>query len=472
MKDSHTISGNMLLENVLQKTMEMVMKHISMQRGVILLYNQGRWIPKAQGNHDDGKVSLLQPMDIHTLDSESNLVSIAIIKHVEKTKEPLALTDTSHQGLFTQDRYLLENQIKSVLCSPLMYQEDLKGILYLENHRSTEAFSKDCFEILQLFTSQMALSLENLELYTHLEQQTIKQAQQLKKAHEKIHLLEKQNTEHQIVGEFAHEVRNAIVGSKLITEQILGKDQNQFISLHLQNSRKLKELSLYLQEHTNQEVFHSSLAMIQLVLNNEEHVENALRIIYEAFTRSLFMTEQMIHFSKIGHMPEKVENVSIHTILINLVKEVEMETQENQIQISIELAENDFSLQGNSSHLYSIFHNLIRNAKEALLTSCSHNQTSPRIWITSLDEDQYFFVSVTDNGIGIPKEYLHQIYNAFFSTKPNTGTGLGLGYVKKILSLYQGKIEVESIEGKGTTFRISFPKAPQCEPFNHQDLSS
>lgn len=470
MKDSHIISGNMLLETLLQETLEMVMKHTSMQKGLILLHNQGQWIAKAQGNRDDNNVFLFQSMDIHPFDSESHLVSMAIVKHVEKTKEPLALANASHQGLFTKDPYILENQIKSVLCSPLIYQENLKGILYLENHRITAQFPTDCFEMLQLFSSQIALSLENLERYTQLEQQKIEQAQQLEQTHEKIHLLEKKNREHLTFGELAHEVRNTIVGSKLIAEQILGKEQNQFTSLHLQNSRKLKELSSYLQEHTNPEVFYSSLAILQPILNNEEHVENALRIIYDAFTRSLFITEQMINFSKIGHISEKIENISIHSILTNLVKELEMETQENHIQISIELAENDFSLQGNSSHLYSIFHNLIRNAKEALLTSSTHHHASSRIQIRSLDEDAYFSVLVEDNGIGIPKKDLQQIYTPFFSTKSNTGTGLGLGYVKKILSLYQGKIEVESIEGKGTTFRISFPKKPVFAKFNSQDL--
>ncbi len=66
-------------------------------------------------------------------------------------------------------------------------------------------------------------------------------------------------------------------------------------------------------------------------------------------------------------------------------------------------------------------------------------------------------IEIADNGIGISPENLGRIYDAFFSTKPDTGTGLGLGVVKKIISLYNGNIEVKSELGKGTTFTINLP---------------
>ena len=65
-------------------------------------------------------------------------------------------------------------------------------------------------------------------------------------------------------------------------------------------------------------------------------------------------------------------------------------------------------------------------------------------------------VIVSDNGVGIPEEHRPKIFKAFFSTKPETGTGLGLGMVKKLVSLYNGTISVDSVVGEGTTFTLDF----------------
>ncbi|MBP7282096.1 MAG: ATP-binding protein [Leptospiraceae bacterium] len=72
-------------------------------------------------------------------------------------------------------------------------------------------------------------------------------------------------------------------------------------------------------------------------------------------------------------------------------------------------------------------------------------------------DDSNYSLSIIDNGIGIPQENLNRIYNPFFSTKPESGTGLGLGVVNKIVNLYNGKITVESEYKKGTKFTVTFP---------------
>jgi signal transduction histidine kinase len=65
--------------------------------------------------------------------------------------------------------------------------------------------------------------------------------------------------------------------------------------------------------------------------------------------------------------------------------------------------------------------------------------------------------------VGIPEEHRPKIFKAFFSTKPETGTGLGLGMVKKLVNLYNGTINVDSVVGKGTTFTLDFQLFPEKE---------
>lgn len=69
-------------------------------------------------------------------------------------------------------------------------------------------------------------------------------------------------------------------------------------------------------------------------------------------------------------------------------------------------------------------------------------------------------LSISDTGIGIPKENLERIFETFFTTKPvGEGTGLGLSIVYNIIKEHHGTIEVESEVGKGTTFKIGLPMA-------------
>ena len=71
---------------------------------------------------------------------------------------------------------------------------------------------------------------------------------------------------------------------------------------------------------------------------------------------------------------------------------------------------------------------------------------------------------VSDTGCGIPKSVLHKIYDPFFTTKESgKGTGLGLSIVYQIVTKYGGTINVESEEGRGTTFALRFPVQHQGE---------
>ena len=69
-------------------------------------------------------------------------------------------------------------------------------------------------------------------------------------------------------------------------------------------------------------------------------------------------------------------------------------------------------------------------------------------------------VSIGDTGCGIPEEIRSRIFDAFFTTKPaGEGTGLGLDIVRKIIDKHQGRIEVDSEVGRGTTFTVRLPIA-------------
>ncbi|HET6455651.1 MAG TPA: HAMP domain-containing sensor histidine kinase [Armatimonadota bacterium] len=108
---------------------------------------------------------------------------------------------------------------------------------------------------------------------------------------------------------------------------------------------------------------------------------------------------------------------------------------------------------GNPGQLQQVFTNLIMNAYQAML-----GQEGGELTIkTSLQSDMVQ-VDVIDTGPGFPKKHLDHLFEPFFTTKPEgKGTGLGLSIAYGIIQSHGGSIKVHSIEGRGTSFSVSFP---------------
>ncbi|MDQ6967171.1 MAG: response regulator, partial [Mariprofundaceae bacterium] len=126
---------------------------------------------------------------------------------------------------------------------------------------------------------------------------------------------------------------------------------------------------------------------------------------------------------------------------------------------------------GDTTQLQQVLMNLINNARDAL-----EDSDSPCITITTesfqanktflkkhseATNKIYAHISIHDNGCGIPKSALEHILEPFFTTKsPDKGTGLGLSMVFGAVKTHQGILEVDSIEGDGSTFHIYIPQIP------------
>ncbi|MEX1276918.1 MAG: ATP-binding protein, partial [Bacteroidota bacterium] len=107
------------------------------------------------------------------------------------------------------------------------------------------------------------------------------------------------------------------------------------------------------------------------------------------------------------------------------------------------------------SQVQQVLINLIMNGAEATVNKGEgfltlHTEVAP--------EENAVVLTVTDNGDGIPAEALHRIFDPFFTTKgEGKGVGLGLAVVYGIIQAHHGDIEVQSVVGEGTTFRVSLP---------------
>ena len=96
------------------------------------------------------------------------------MRYVIRTQESVILDDASKPNLFSADDYLRDRQTKSILCLPLIKQQQLAGILLLENALTTYAFTADRIAVLELLAAQAAISLENTRLYGDLQERESK----------------------------------------------------------------------------------------------------------------------------------------------------------------------------------------------------------------------------------------------------------------------------------------------------------
>tara|TARA_B100000809_G_scaffold235071_1_gene253023 strand:- start:301 stop:1377 length:1077 start_codon:yes stop_codon:yes gene_type:complete len=107
--------------------------------------------------------------------------------------------------------------------------------------------------------------------------------------------------------------------------------------------------------------------------------------------------------------------------------------------------------------------NLITNALHAISpkvnTPNKEPDKTPTIWLSTKQLGDHVFITVKDNGSGIPKDILDKIFQPFFTTKASgEGTGLGLSMSYDIIKSHGGELKVESKEGEGTTFTIDIPQ--------------
>ena len=281
--------------------------------------------------------------------------------------------------------------------------------------------------------------------------------QELKRSQAQVLKLEKQATEQRMAGGFAHEMRNALAGSKLVLDQALaldGLDPN--ISLNLANCRALKEIYLELNETLPPDKMQAVLARMQKIFTNEERLGEILQLVRKATSRGLNITQRIMDYSEISQQQPGRQRINLHELTLKVVNEVTSEFSSQGILIQYEL-DPQLCVIGDEAHFYAVIKNILLNAQDALIDPGLAERTARLIQIKAASQEDRCLMTISDNGVGVAPENLQKIFEPFYSTKPASGTGLGLGVVKKILSLYQGEIEVRSEEGKGTSFSISLP---------------
>ena len=151
------------------------------------------------------------------------------------------------------------------------------------------------------------------------------------------------------------------------------------------------------------------------------------------------------------------ENINMHKLIHEAVSNLQPLIDLKQAEIIYNLKAVDPVLNGDKNYLLIVLINLIENA----LKFSPH----PKVTVSTKNEDQHLQISVKDNGIGIEKKYIKDIFKKFFRVPKgdihsSKGFGIGLSFVKKIIDGHRGTIHVESVPGSGSDFIITLNQIP------------
>ncbi|MGD8371073.1 MAG: ATP-binding protein [Syntrophobacterales bacterium] len=158
---------------------------------------------------------------------------------------------------------------------------------------------------------------------------------------------------------------------------------------------------------------------------------------------------------------DELEKVNINNPIRDVFTVLGQQFKLRQIKVNLELDENLPPIHAVSNRLEQVFINLVMNARDAMeqmLESGQQEKWEPVLNIRTYQEKGRVVAVIRDNGYGIPESVKEKIFEPFFTTKEvGRGTGLGLSISYGIIKDYEGTIEVESMVGSGTIFRITFP---------------
>lgn len=422
MKTSQLLSREMMLDKLLAKLMEILIENAGAEIGYLILENQGKLSIEVKGSVHNADVKVFDSIPLENPQAQA-LLSTAIINYVARTQESIVIADALKDNQFNQDSYLIEHHPLSILCIPLCVRVaclrqrgKLVGILYLENNLTTNAFTPERVEILQLLSTQAAISLENSRLYNEMENRVKVRTAELSEANQKL----------------------------------------EAMASELQRSNQELEHFAYIASHDLQEPLRAVASYTQLLAKRyqgklDEKADIYIGFAVEGATRMQKLIQDLLTYSRAGRHELQREATDCNLVVKKVLKDLQLTIKENQATITVDSLP---TISADTAQLTLLFQNLIGNALKY------RSQEAPKISITAMQQDSTWLFKVGDNGIGIDPQYARRIFQIFERLHTHDeypGTGLGLAICQKIVERHGGEIWVESQLGKGASFYFQIP---------------
>jgi PAS domain S-box-containing protein len=208
----------------------------------------------------------------------------------------------------------------------------------------------------------------------------------------------------------------------------------------------------------------NSLQLMQIAPNDSQVLEQSRAMIERQVTQMVRLIDELLDISRIsrGKVELRQQNIDLQSVVAAAIEASRPLIDARQHQLTIDIPTKPIVMYADSTRLAQVVMNLLNNAAK-------YTEPGGQIWLTVEDLPQSVAIKVRDNGIGIPAEMFHQVFEMFSQVdrsleRSEGGLGIGLTLVRRLVELHGGQVAVISEgEGKGSEFVVTLPKSESCE---------
>ena len=192
---------------------------------------------------------------------------------------------------------------------------------------------------------------------------------------------------------------------------------------------------------------------------NHEKINHYSEIILEENEKLRQQIDRVLNMTALerGEVPLHKTEIDFHEMMDQLLKSFVIRVESRNGRLIFIKEADKFNITADDLHLKNAISNILDNALK-------YSDSEPELHIRTYNNADNLVLEITDNGIGIPKEYQHKVFDKYFRVPSGDvhdvkGFGIGLSYLKAIIELHRGTVSLESAPGKGSRFTIELPYA-------------
>ncbi|OJH42589.1 trifunctional serine/threonine-protein kinase/ATP-binding protein/sensor histidine kinase [Cystobacter ferrugineus] len=454
-KAQQAVSSEIVLERLVTTLLRAAIENAGALRGALLL---------PHGN----TLSVAALFDPSREEADPGL-PWTLLAYVRRTREHVLIGDASKPHPFSSDEYLAHSGARSLLCLPLLRQEQLSGVLYLENNLTTNAFSPARLTILEHLASQAAISIENARLYEdvqrarmelrraneELEQRVEERTRELEQAQARLVDTAREVGMAEVASNVLHNVGNVLTSAVVNLEtmrQSVGASRvgrlKRATSLLLEHRA---DLAGFLAEGARgshllgyfsalaDELVREQTRLMEDMDAMGRHIEHIRAIVQvqQTYARTTLLTEEC----DLAQLIDDALRIQLPVL------------QRHGVSVRRELSPVP-KVKVDKHKVLQILINLLSNATHALDPM---PEGMRHLWVRLRAEGPMARIQVVDDGVGIAPEVKGRLFSHGFTTRKG-GHGFGLHSSALAAQLLEGRLTIESEgPGKGAVSTLELP---------------